>query len=437
MHEETTAPAPDDEPPALAAAWRLARSGDVSGAMRELRLHGPGLPPADVAPLVGRVAALAGMDDLAAASGALAAAPGRPRELYEYGYACVERGASFLAVPALAEALRLAPDARPVLVELAAALEREERHTEAAALLREREAELRPWPERYLLAHNALLSGDVDGAREAADRLPPPDEDSWRPAHARLRRLLDRAAAARGPAPLDRRDLRGWHFTLTGGLLTTLSPYGWDAGMNGRYGYLQDSADLCLLGLRRLRAVLEASGRSPAAVAPLPDRSSRIAGLAAARLLGLPALPYTPGRPDTLVVAYDLRDADRELVSGLRERAPGEILFEHATCWTSPPAVSADVSTLLAQMCVPPWGARLRAQPDGTVERQPEDERPEEELAEELLAAGGEPDPGDGGTPPDPERAPAAFAAAVAAHWAVGPRDRSASPGPVASGRFT
>lgn len=424
----------------LAKGWELAGAGDVQGAMRELRAHAADVPASAAAPLVGRVAGLAEMPDLADAAAALAAGPGRPQELYDYGRVCVERGAAFLAVPALDEALRLVPDARGVLVELVSALENEERHREAVALLQERESAgpLPAWPERYLLAYNAMMAGEPETARLAAATLPEPTggDEMWRPAFDRVHRMLDRWAVGRGLAPLDRRDLRGWHYVLTGGVLTTLSPHGFAAGMTGRWAFVQDGESECLAGLRRLGLVVEAAGLRPRSVSVLSDRSSRILGIAAARLLGLPAKPYRPGRSDTIVVAYDLNEVEDDVPAGLRERQPGQVLYEHSTCWTDPPAVSADVSTQLVQMCTAPWGARMRMGEDGAVEDLPEDARPPEEVAAGILAADPAPDPGDGETPPDPDEALVAFVSGLRGRWPDGPRERVRLPGPVPSGRF-
>lgn len=422
----------------LAKAWELVEAGDVQGAIRQLRAHAADVTATTIAPLVERVARLADMPDLAAASAALAADPGSPQALYDYGYQCVDSGASFLAVPALGEALRLAPDDRGVLVELVTALEHEERYGEAVAVLREREAGLPAWPERYLLAYNTLMSGDVDTARAAWTALPEPvsEDQRWEPAFARLRRTLDRAAVAQEFCPLDGHDLRGWHFVLSGGVLTTLSPWGFKAGMNGRWGFVQETLGSCLWGLRRLRLVLDAAGCAPRSVSLLPDRSSHIMGLAAAQVLGLPTEPYAAERPDTVVVAYDLRELDDAIVSGLRERVPGQVLFEHATCWTSPPAASADVSTLLAQFCTPPWEPRLRRGADGSVERTQADDRPAEEVATGILRADDTPDSGDGQTPADPDEVLATFVAHLPRHWPNGPRRSPNSPGPVHSGRL-
>lgn len=228
------------------------------------------------------------------------------------------------------------------------------------------------------------------------------------------------------------RDLRGWHFVLTGGLLITISPYGFDDDMTGRFAFTSDSFATCRRSLDRLRMILDTAGRRPASVGLLPDRSSRILGLAAARLFGLPAEPFVPGRPDVLVVAYDLNEAAPE---GLRERAEGQVLFEHACCWTNPPAVSADVTGLLHQTVQAPWGQRLRVSEGGEPETVPPDERPEETLAAEIVGATSDAaDDADG--PPDPDGALAGFVAAVASHWLVGSRDPVPSPGPVPSSRF-
>ena len=414
-----------------ARAWELLDADDVPGTMRHLRSVAEQLEIGELAPIVGRVSAMVGFDDLVEASSALAAAPEDPRALFDFGYACIDHGAAYVAIPALSEALRRMPESPVVLTELVVALEEEGRHGEAVGLLEERDAVLRPWPDRYLLVLNAILAGDLATATRHAARLPEPDDATWLPAQDRVRRMLTRAAAT--PTTLDTKDLRGWHFVLTGGILTTLSPYGFDQGMTGRYAYTQDSFGTCRYGLHRLRLVLETTGRHPATVSLLPDRASRILGLAAAELLAVPAVPFTPERPDTVVVAYDLTEAD---ATGLHERATGQVLYEHATCWTDPPEVTADVSTFLHQMVVPAWGETLRRTPDGSVEETPADDRPAEELAAEIVRAAAEPDPGDGETPPDPDETLTAFTTAVTAAWPTGTRERVRSPGPVRSSRF-
>ncbi|MBX6766774.1 MAG: hypothetical protein IRY90_06430 [Actinomadura rubrobrunea] len=367
-------------------AQALLQSGDIPGLLRHLRAHADGMEQAEVARLIAEAAARSGFEDLREAAVAVAADPSDPQKLYDYGYACVERGVSFLAIPALRAALALVPGERVLLTELVAAL-----------------------------------------------------EDEWLPARDRLARMLGWARAVRAVSPLDTRDLRGWHFVLTGGVLATLSPFGFDDGMTGRYAYMGDGYATCRRSLDRLRLILAAAGREPTAVGLLPDRSSRILGLAAAEVLGLPAEPFDPARPDVLVVAYDLNetDLDEAAARGLWEPPPGQVLFEHATCWTDPPPVSADISGFLHQTVTKPWGERLRFDPDGgNVEQLPPDERPAEDLAAGIVGTDPAEEVGDGTVPQDSDEVLSRFVAAVRDHWPSGPRDRVRSPGPVPSSRF-
>ncbi|WP_026129594.1 hypothetical protein [Nocardiopsis prasina] len=410
---------------ALPGAWKLLEAGDAPAAVRSLRNASDDLPLGDLAEFTSAVADGLGLDDLSTVSGALRADPGSAQACYDFGFECLEVGAPHLAVPALRAARRLAPAAAPALWELVSALEDQERHGDAVRELRAWEDGLPDWPGGYLLAYNALCSGDVEAAQEVLARLSTPEDDGWDLAHDRITRMVERAGAARAAGPLDDRDLRGWQFALTGAILGQISPHGLDEGMNGRYAHLGDSYDACRTGIRDLVTVLEAAGSRPDAVMPLPDRSSRVLGLAAARLLDLPVVPVDPERSDALVVAYDLTDSDPDLLRALVPRAPGQVLFEHASCWTSPPGATADVVSLLHQSVMPPWGDHLRVV-DGEVEQVPADESPEEELAARVAAAGTE----------DRDTALPTFAAAVADHWARGPRLPVSTSGPVRSSRF-
>jgi hypothetical protein len=56
--------------------------------------------------------------------------------------------------------------------------------------------------------------------------------------------MLARAGVAGAASPLDRRDLRGWHYVLTGGVMASLSPHGFEV-MTGRWAYLSDTMDGC------------------------------------------------------------------------------------------------------------------------------------------------------------------------------------------------
>jgi hypothetical protein len=431
----------------LKQAEGLLASGDVPGLLRHLRAHGEALPLGEVARLAAGAARLAGFADLAQAAAAVAGAGAgsqNARALYDFGSACIERGAAGLAVRPLARALELAPDAAPVLSELVTALEHDGQHARAVAVLEEHEPVM-GWVNRFQYVYNALMAGDLDKAAEGFGRLPETEEAAWAPAREKVRRMLARAGIAHAVTSLDRQDLRGWHYVLTGGVLASLSPYGFDA-MTGRWAYLSDSAQGCAAALQRLKLILDAAGAAPQAAALLPDRSSRILGAAAAATLGLPATDFVPGKPTahSLVVAYDLTKTDPDAVAALRERAPGQILFERATCWTDPPRVTADVSGLLGQTVIPPWAAQIRLLDDGTAGQGPADDRPIQAVAAGIVHATPEQDEGDGSTPPDRDDGLRRFAEAVTAagtgerdgRWLGGIREYIPDAGPVPSNRF-
>lgn len=182
-----------------------------------------------------------------------------------------------------------------MLGELVEALQQDGQHARAVTVLEEHESVM-GWVHRYQYVCNALMAGWPDKAREMFRQLVVPVDAKWIPARERVRHMLARAGVMRGVTPLDGRDLRGWHYALTGGVLASLSPHGVHAGMTGRWGFLADSGQECAFALRRLRLVLDAAGAAaaPESVALLPDRSSRILGLAAAAVLGLPAADFNP-----------------------------------------------------------------------------------------------------------------------------------------------
>src|SRR5436309_3575045 len=117
-----------------------------------------------------------------------------------------------------------------------------------------------PGPDPLAVAESLLADDDIPGlirhlrttgdqlplADAAYAALPVPEEESWAPAREKVRAMLVRAAAARvHDGGLGPQDLRGWHFALTGGLLINISPWGFDAGMNGRWAMVGDSYASC------------------------------------------------------------------------------------------------------------------------------------------------------------------------------------------------
>ncbi|WP_194895539.1 hypothetical protein [Catenulispora pinisilvae] len=439
MTSEGAAPAAADP---LTAADELLAADDIAGLIRHLRVDGDAVPLPDFVRLLREAARSMGFDAMVgAASRALEAEDDREARaaaLYDFGFECIEHGIAFLAIRVLREAAELEPGVIQIRTELAAACERAWQHLDAMAALRGFQGEL-PWLARYQLAFNALLAGEVAVAEEEFAALAEPegeDRDDLLPLREKVRTMLVRAAAvAVTDDGLAAGDLRGWQFALTGGVLLTVSPYGYDAGMTGRWAMVGDSYGACVETLRRLGVVLAGRGLSPQTVSLLPDRDSQIMGLAAAKYFDLPAVPFAPERTDTLIVAYDLNEAEPDVLAALRNRVPGQILFERACDWTDPPLAAADAIGFLRQMVREPWGSALRVV-DGEVTETEADARPAEEIAAELVAAEPYADEGDGETPPDPDSVLEAFVTAVADNWLTARREYIGSPGPVPSSRF-
>jgi len=94
----------------LEQARGLLKAGDIPGLLRHLRGAGEALPLGELAGLVAEAARRAGFADLAQAAAMVAEDDGDIQALYAFGYACIERGACYLAVRPLARAMELAPD---------------------------------------------------------------------------------------------------------------------------------------------------------------------------------------------------------------------------------------------------------------------------------------------------------------------------------------
>ncbi|MFP2926483.1 hypothetical protein ACLESO_14930 [Pyxidicoccus sp. 3LG] len=347
-----------------------------------------------------RIAAIISGEELAGIVRKAAQDPEDVQALYDLGYQLIEQSLHDVAATVLARAHACRPGQAGILEELVSALEGMGAHPEAARFLRAQPKLVEDrYMLRYLLAFNALMSGDLDTPRELLPRLavlctPAPDAPADKVQFlealvGRIREFLARADAVRAVTPLDLRDLRGWQFVVTGGVLLSLSPHGFEDGMNGRYAFLQDSEQGCLEGIRRVEAVLAHTDRKPPRVFILPDRDSAILGHATARLLGVPAVPWPEGGSEApgLIVAYDVSTLENELLAQLQPHRPGQVLWSHAVPWTEPLPITPDLTTLLHQMNTSPWGARLRVSPDTQqMERAPAEEGPVEALAARLAS---------------------------------------------------
>lgn len=425
-----------------AAIEDLIAAGDDRAAFDQLRAGfgwpaGKAIPPDELPRWLALLAELAtrrGADSLAELAGAAVRDPDSPDRLYDLGYALIDAGAPAVAAAVLWRCLALVGDSEEVVCELISALESALAYRDALAVLEDHAAlRARSFLCRYLYAFNAAMAGRLDVTRAALARLEP-DSAETSGLRDTIRGICERADRVAGACSLDLRDLRGWHHVLTGGLLIHQSPYGFDDPMRGRFAWLADSLPRIAMGLDRL-AALVAPLALPCVYAP-PGRDHAIVAQAAGLRLGIPVAPWpavgvpAPG----LVVLYDLAELPSGDVARLVQRRPDQIVFAHASPWTTDSPLAPDVTTLLYQTIAPPWGAHALVDPETQqVSEAAPDDRPVEAIAAELAAS-----PGLDATGLAADQ-PAQWAALVARAWPPepGPRSRLWAGGPVPSSRFT
>jgi hypothetical protein len=381
-----------------------------------------------------RIASGVGATRTGEAATRLAANADDVQALYDVGFSLIDENLDGIAATFLARALLLAPGEQQIVSELVIALEGAGLNSQAVGVL------LGAWPSlegafvfHYLLAFDSLMTCDRDEPRKqlaALDRLASNDDE--RVMAARIRTMLARADAISTVSALDARDLRGWHYVVTGSLLLHRSPYGLDEGMNGRYAFTQDSPTRCRAALARLRAVHEAWDRPVTCVLDVGERESTILATAAASVLGAPLRPWSADERG-LVVAYDLAKLDDAILAQLQPYRAGQLLFAHATCWTSPPPITPDVVTYLHQYNESPWGERLKIDPaTNKSTRAPAETAPASELASAIATA--TPNEDDDGVP-DLD-ALVKLARAILPFPKDGMRPRQRTDSPVKSSRF-
>ncbi len=427
-----------DDTVAIAA---LIAAGDDRAAFDQLRAafgwpNGKAIPVADLPRWLALLAELAtrrGADPLAELASAAVRDPDSPDRLYDLGYALIDAGAPAIAAAVLWRCLALVGDSEEVVCELISALESALAYHDAVAVLEDHAAlRARSFLCQYLYAFNAAMAGRLDVTRSALARLAP-DSDETTALRDTIFGICERADRVAGVCALDVHDLRGWHYVLTGGLILHQSPYGFDEPMHGRYAWLADSLPRIATGLDRL-AKLVAPLELPCVYAP-PGRDHEIVALAAGQRLGLPVAPWpvvgvpAPG----LVVMYDLAELPGADVARLVQRRPDQVLFAHASPWTTDSPLAPDVTTLLYQTIVPPWGAHAIVDPETRrISESSPDDRAALAIAAELAASPGL-DDSELATDQTPQ-----WDALVARAWppAPGPRSRLWAGGPVPSSRF-
>jgi len=294
--------------------------------------------------------------------------PDSPGALYHLAYQLVETGDNGAAATVFSRALTLAPENATLVEELVSSLERDSNYEAALPYLRSRLDQVEGnFYLAYQLAWLSILCGDLEPARRLHPFLSRErGDDAGRTfLESRISAVLQRADAVKDVSTLDKRDLRGWNYVLNGGILLHVSPDGFDEGMNGRYSWVHDSDELCLEGIRRLACILKQQDIVVPRIIAMSDQKSFILGKALATILGCQEIIMWPWEGTNLpgiVVAYDLDLMTDEINYPLRHRHPGQYLWAHAMCWTSPePCVPApDFVTFLYQTRLFPWIARCK-----------------------------------------------------------------------------
>jgi hypothetical protein len=429
----------DDE---LAAIAALISQGEDQAAFTRLRTSfgWPAGKAIDTAELPRWLAVLAdlaarrGADPLAEITADVVRDPDNPDQLFDLGYALIDAGAPAVAATVLWRCLALVGESEEVVCELVSALESALAYPDAFTVLHDHAGlRTRSFLCRYLYAFNATMSGRLDVTRETIPSLDAvtPEEETML---ATLEGFIARADKLTGVLPLDATDLRGWHYVLTGGLLVHQSPYGFDEPMHGRYAWLGDSHARIATGIERLAKL--ARGMQLECVYAPPGRGHEIMACAVSKKLDLPMVPWpavgvpAPG----LVALYDLSELAPNDVTRLQQRRPDQILFAHASPWTEDSPVAPDVTTLLYQSIVAPWGETMVVNPEtNEVQAAPSDERSPEQIAEDILKS-----PGLDAAELEAEQLDR-LEALIERAWPLEPGNRSRlwAGGPVPSNRFT
>lgn len=257
----------------------------------------------------------------------------------------------------LARATHLAPDDGDLLTDLALSLLDNRLYNDAVGRL-QRASDLldRPHRARYALAWAYLHLGQLEDARTQWALALPPAEEAARPPFHKIDGILQRCAACNLVTELSQHDLRGWNFAFNGSYLLHRSSFG-GAQMNGRYAFVYDSDALCLEGIQRLAAVLDACHLSVPRVYFTPDYESLVLATVAARYLGceLVEWPEAGSEEAGLIVIYDSDIIDREVLETMVDHHPGQFIWVHAQTWMRDIPVGPDFITYLHETNISPW----------------------------------------------------------------------------------
>ena len=330
-----------------------------------------------------------GESAMATCAQAAVADPSNADVLYDLGYQLIEQGLSDLAAAVLHRALRQQPQNAVFATELACALEDQMLFSAARAVLLSDPSIVRDNEmARYLLSYHTLMSGNVDGARMIATPMLSSRDDEMVKTSRQVVDMTLRAEALAGACPLDDSDLRGWHAVVNGGVLLHHSPEGQES-MRGRYAWVQDSEQGLRDALAELQSALEAADIQVPRVFVLDERSSAVAGMAAALVLKVPAVLWPEGGTDEpgLLVAYELDYLEEATWQELAFHRPGQTLWVRGMNWTQRHPYTPDLLGRLHQFNTAPWGAQLVLDPEtGEPRHADEDGTEVPELAARIAA---------------------------------------------------
>ncbi len=429
----------------ISRARNASRSGDFRGSFSLLR----GLCPDETIALERKrfVALMRAIEEVGASFDGqdfrdrIAPAHRRPDDveaLYQAGCDLLDYGLHDFATLPLQRLFSLEPDNPVHVTALASAYEGLMMNDRVVALLLNSKPEIRRDPLcLYLLAFHQIMCGQVERARLLMPELEASIPTEQHYLVERVAGMIARADRIGPVTGLGERDLIGWHYVKTGGLLTHLSPFGFESGMKGRYAMFQESYSMCRYGLERLRQLLALWALDPPRIYFGRDRSSKVMATAAARLFKRPLEPLALANGPGLIVIYDLEELEGDDMERILLHHPGRLLFVHTLNWVEPPTLSADVVTYLHQLKIAPWAPQLKVDSadQRSVSRTEPDLRSVEELAEDIVDA--EPLPLDAiSYDPDLREIAAATRGQASIFREEGYRERFWQGGPVKSARF-
>jgi len=314
----------------------------------------------DVWYLFGSIAGAMGLEKLSHLAIAAGDKPDNAQVLYSLGYELIEVGLPLVAATPLNQAHLILPENEAILSELSTAFENAGMYDLAYMHLSTAEHILEEsFMCRYLYAFNGIMSGHLEAGREMLPTMQDPPDENFAFMRDRIAQFMQRSETIAPLEGLDRQDLRGWHYVLTGGILLHLSPYGFDKPMRGRYSFLHDSYVLIREGIERVRACLHTWGVKPQQLVYFPDTGSEVIARAMARIEGATYTAWYPGLETgdgpVLFIAYDLSRASGEFIRSQVERKSHTFLWSHALNWTEDFPLTPDFTTFMYEYNYAPW----------------------------------------------------------------------------------